>query len=54
MNRLHLEVPGDAAVAPGAGERGPCDKRLELYGAQSTKPGLKRFLRLTTDAKLRV
>jgi len=30
------------------------DKRLELYGALSTKSGLKRFLRLTKDAKLRV
>lgn len=30
------------------------DKRLELYGALSTKSGLKRFLRLTKDAKLRI
>ena len=30
------------------------DKRLELYGALSTKSGLKRFLRLTADAKLRI
>jgi hypothetical protein len=30
------------------------DRRLELYGALSTKPGLRRFLRLTEDAKLRI
>ena len=30
------------------------DKRHELYGALCTKPGLRRFLRLTKDAKLRV
>lgn len=30
------------------------DKRLELHGAISTKPGLKRFLRLTKDARLRI
>jgi hypothetical protein len=29
-------------------------KRHELYGALSTKPGFKRFLRLTKDAKLRI
>jgi len=30
------------------------DKRHELYGALCTKPGLRRFLRLTGDAKLRI
>lgn len=30
------------------------DKRHELYGALSTKTGLRRFLRLTKDHKLRV
>jgi hypothetical protein len=30
------------------------DKRHELYGALCTKTGLRRFLRLTGDAKLRV
>jgi hypothetical protein len=30
------------------------DKRLELYGALCTKSGLKRFLRLTKDAKLHI
>ncbi len=30
------------------------DKCLELYGALSTKSGLKRFLHLTKDAKLRI
>jgi hypothetical protein len=30
------------------------DKRHELYGALCTKSGLRRFLRLTGDAKLRV
>jgi hypothetical protein len=35
-------------------DRLPRDKRLELYGALSTKSGLKRFLRLTKDAKLRI
>jgi hypothetical protein len=30
------------------------DKRHELYGALATKPGLRRFLRLTSDGKLRI
>ncbi len=30
------------------------ERRHELYGALSTKPGLRRFLRLTKDGKLRV
>ena len=30
------------------------NKRHELYGALCTKPGLRRFLRLTPDGKLRI
>ncbi|HZD65656.1 MAG TPA: IS1634 family transposase [Acidimicrobiales bacterium] len=44
----HLEerIEGSDRLSP--------DRRLELYGALSTKPGLRRFLRLTKDGKLRI
>jgi hypothetical protein len=46
LKRLAAEIAGS--------DRLPAGKRRELYGALSTKPGYKRFLRQTPSGKLRI
>lgn len=46
LERLRQEIRG--------ADRLPASKRAELYGALSTKPAYKRFLRRTKTGKLRI